>query len=519
MRSRPESLHAAHRRARHEGRRRALREGRPGRASRTAGRAAPVAGARPTEDGGSAPAPLAIAGTEGLLVSYARCCFPIPYDPIFAFLSAGRGIVIHRENCVNVEDYRKHPEKWLPVTWQTSPDRLFSSEIRVDVANRTGVLAAVAAAIASTETNIDHVSVEERDSDTSMLVFELKVHDRKHLARIVRMIRRMPDVLRVTPYHSPRMRATSEKMIQPKGAFDDDPPDHSYRPRAARRSAPIRRPCARATPCTCPARFRSTRRRWSWSRGDIEAEIRRVFENLQGRGRSRGRLARAGGEGQRVPHRPRELREGERGDGAVFLASPIRRAPRSASRSCPGRARRDRVRALPWLKRHSNAARARAEQRPITAMRGVGPTLAERLQRLGVAQVQDLLFVLPLRYEDRTQIVPIGALLPGMRVAVEGEVQLTEVTLSPAAAAAVAHLRRLGLSDAAFLLFLRRSAERPRARHAAALFRRSAPRAAGPRDRASGVSARAGRARRRSKRRSRRSIPAPKAWRRAACAR
>jgi ATP-dependent DNA helicase RecG len=71
---------------------------------------------------------------------------------------------------------------------------------------------------------------------------------------------------------------------------------------------------------------------------------------------------------------------------------------------------------------------ASAEQRPITDMRGVGATLAERLQRLGVTQVQDLLFVLPLRYEDRTQVVPIGALLAGTRVAVEGEVQLTEVT-------------------------------------------------------------------------------------------
>src|SRR5579875_1137177 len=143
------------------------------------------------------PAPLAVAGTEGLLVSYARCCFPIPYDPIFAFLSSGRGIVIHRETCVNVEDYRKHPEKWLPVCWQTSPDRFFSSQIRVDVPNRMGVLANVAAAIASTETNIDHVSVEERDIDTSALMFELKVRDRKHLARIIRTIRRMPDVLRV----------------------------------------------------------------------------------------------------------------------------------------------------------------------------------------------------------------------------------------------------------------------------------------------------------------------------------
>jgi guanosine-3',5'-bis(diphosphate) 3'-pyrophosphohydrolase len=151
-----------------------------------------------TEDGTGAPVPLAIAGTEGLLVTYARCCFPIPYDPIFAFLSTGRGVVIHRENCVNVEDYRKHPEKWLPVSWQTTPEREFSSEIRVYVANRTGVLAAVAAAIASTETNIDHVSIDEQDSDASILTFELRVHDRKHLARIVRVIRRMPDVTRVT---------------------------------------------------------------------------------------------------------------------------------------------------------------------------------------------------------------------------------------------------------------------------------------------------------------------------------
>jgi len=144
------------------------------------------------------PAPLAVAGTEGLLVTYARCCFPIPHDPIFAFLSSGRGIVIHRETCVNVEDYRKHPEKWLPVSWQASPERLFGSQIRVDVPNRMGVLAAVAAGIASAETNIDHVTVEERDNDTSTLVFELRVRDREHLARVIRTIRRMPDVLRVT---------------------------------------------------------------------------------------------------------------------------------------------------------------------------------------------------------------------------------------------------------------------------------------------------------------------------------
>jgi GTP diphosphokinase / guanosine-3',5'-bis(diphosphate) 3'-diphosphatase len=142
-------------------------------------------------------APLAVAGTEGLLVTYARCCFPIPGDPILAFLSAGRGIVVHRETCANVEDYRKHPENWISVAWEADLHRMFGSELRVEVQNRMGVLAAVAAAIAGTETNIDHVELEERDAETSLLVFEVKVRDRRHLARIVRVIRRMPEVLTV----------------------------------------------------------------------------------------------------------------------------------------------------------------------------------------------------------------------------------------------------------------------------------------------------------------------------------
>ncbi|HXB18734.1 MAG TPA: bifunctional (p)ppGpp synthetase/guanosine-3',5'-bis(diphosphate) 3'-pyrophosphohydrolase [Steroidobacteraceae bacterium] len=163
----------------------------------------------PAGDGKAAPAPLAIAGAEGLLVTYARCCFPIPYDPIFAFLSTGRGVVIHRENCVNVEDYRKHPENWLPVSWQSAPDRLFSSEIRVHVINRTGVLAAIAAAIASTETNIDHVSIDVQDADAATITFELRVRDRRQLARLVRVIRRMPDVNRVTRSIAARARDES----------------------------------------------------------------------------------------------------------------------------------------------------------------------------------------------------------------------------------------------------------------------------------------------------------------------
>ncbi len=141
--------------------------------------------------------PLAIAGTEGLVVSYARCCFPILNDPIMAYLSSGRGVVIHRESCGNLRSYRKQPDKWLSVSWQTGVDRLYRVEIRVEVANRVGVLAALASDIAGTQTNIDHVSMLESDTDASTIIFELQVRDRKHLARVIKSVRKMPDVLRV----------------------------------------------------------------------------------------------------------------------------------------------------------------------------------------------------------------------------------------------------------------------------------------------------------------------------------
>jgi GTP pyrophosphokinase len=146
----------------------------------------------------SPPTPLAVAGTEGLLVSYAPCCHPIPGDPIIAYLSAGRGIEIHRDSCSNVEGYHKHPEKWQPVSWQQDIDRQFSSEVRVEGINKVGLLASVSAAIADTQTNIAHVSISQRDGDVSVITLEIDVRDRIHLARILRRIHRMPEVLRVT---------------------------------------------------------------------------------------------------------------------------------------------------------------------------------------------------------------------------------------------------------------------------------------------------------------------------------
>jgi GTP diphosphokinase / guanosine-3',5'-bis(diphosphate) 3'-diphosphatase len=150
------------------------------------------------EEAGGLSAPLTIAGTEGMVVTYGRCCHPIPGDTIFGYLSAGRGIVIHRDDCGNLAEFRKQPDKWIAVEWERKLNRTFPVEIRVEVRNRLGVLAAVAANISSAETNIEHVQVVERDGDSSSLIFLLQVDGRDQLEQVLRSIRAMPDVLTVT---------------------------------------------------------------------------------------------------------------------------------------------------------------------------------------------------------------------------------------------------------------------------------------------------------------------------------
>jgi GTP pyrophosphokinase len=150
-------------------------------------------------EGGSRPGTtsLVIAGTEGMVVSYARCCHPIPGDDVMGYLSSGRGIVIHRNNCGNLSNFRKQPEKWIAVSWEKDIDREFTSQIHIDTQNKPGVLAEVAATIADAGSNIEQVSVLSRHEDCSVLSFLLQVHDRTHLANIIRRVRTMPSVLRV----------------------------------------------------------------------------------------------------------------------------------------------------------------------------------------------------------------------------------------------------------------------------------------------------------------------------------
>jgi guanosine-3',5'-bis(diphosphate) 3'-pyrophosphohydrolase len=132
------------------------------------------------------------------VVTYARCCHPLPGDEIMGYLSAGRGVVIHRNVCGNLGEYRKQPNKWIAVTWEPNIDRQFSAEIRVEVDNRPGVLADVAATIGDTGSNIEQVSVDESHEDIADMVFLIQVRDRRHLAQVLRGLRRMTAVKKVT---------------------------------------------------------------------------------------------------------------------------------------------------------------------------------------------------------------------------------------------------------------------------------------------------------------------------------
>jgi guanosine-3',5'-bis(diphosphate) 3'-pyrophosphohydrolase len=140
---------------------------------------------------------LVIAGTEGMVVSYARCCLPIPGDEVMGYLSSGRGVVIHRNTCGNLAIFRKQPEKWISVSWEEDIDRQFSSQTTIETHNKPGVLAEVATTIADGGSNIEQVSVLGRHEDCSVLSFLLQVRDRHHLAQIMRAVRKMPNVIRV----------------------------------------------------------------------------------------------------------------------------------------------------------------------------------------------------------------------------------------------------------------------------------------------------------------------------------
>ncbi|AAV83212.1 bifunctional GTP diphosphokinase/guanosine-3',5'-bis pyrophosphate 3'-pyrophosphohydrolase [Idiomarina loihiensis] len=153
---------------------------------------------QPIKDDNASQKSLSIKGAEGLLVSFAKCCRPIPGDDIIAHVSPGKGLVIHRRECKNVRGHEDDPGRYFPVEWDNKPEAEFISEIRIEIVNNQGVLAKLTSAIATTGCNIDGLQTEEIDANIYFIDVALTIKNRKHLADVIRHIRKMPDVQRVT---------------------------------------------------------------------------------------------------------------------------------------------------------------------------------------------------------------------------------------------------------------------------------------------------------------------------------
>ena len=139
--------------------------------------------------------PLAIRGTEGLVVAYGKCCYPLPGEPVVAHLSSGRGLVVHLEVCRNLAELRERNEALIPVRWAAEVDGEYSVELRVEVEARKGVIAELAAEITDADANIEKINIAERNAHLSTVVIALLVRDRVHLARIMRRLRRLTPVI------------------------------------------------------------------------------------------------------------------------------------------------------------------------------------------------------------------------------------------------------------------------------------------------------------------------------------
>ncbi|MGL0925356.1 bifunctional GTP diphosphokinase/guanosine-3',5'-bis pyrophosphate 3'-pyrophosphohydrolase [Vibrio vulnificus] len=140
---------------------------------------------------------LPIRGSEGLLLTFANCCHPIPDDHIIAHVSPGRGLVVHRETCPNVRGYQREPDKYMAVAWSDDYDQEFIAELNVDMLNHQGALAELTNVISKTGSNIHGLSTEERDGRLYTVTVLLTTKDRVHLAGIMKKIRVMPSCSRV----------------------------------------------------------------------------------------------------------------------------------------------------------------------------------------------------------------------------------------------------------------------------------------------------------------------------------
>ena len=142
--------------------------------------------------------PLAIRGTEGMVINFGKCCYPIPGDTIVGHISAGRGVVVHRDSCNNIAEFLDDPERCTPLRWAEDTRGEFSVELLVELENQKGVIAALANRISSLDVNIEKIGMEERDARLSQVRLVIAVANRVNLARIIRRIRTVRSVMKVT---------------------------------------------------------------------------------------------------------------------------------------------------------------------------------------------------------------------------------------------------------------------------------------------------------------------------------
>ncbi|WP_027670379.1 bifunctional GTP diphosphokinase/guanosine-3',5'-bis pyrophosphate 3'-pyrophosphohydrolase [Rheinheimera baltica] len=138
-----------------------------------------------------------IIGSEGMLLTFAKCCRPIPGDEIIANATPGKGLNVHRADCRNIRGWDKEPGKFFPVRWDKTGDKQFLCDIRVFIVNRQGVLAKLTTLIASQDSNIQDLATDDRDTGEYVIKITLSVRDRIHLANVMRKIRVMSDVQKV----------------------------------------------------------------------------------------------------------------------------------------------------------------------------------------------------------------------------------------------------------------------------------------------------------------------------------
>ena len=146
----------------------------------------------------SSEGPLAIRGTEGLVLSYAKCCTPIPGDPIVGHLSAGKGMVVHLDSCKNIGEIRHNPEKCIQLSWAKDVTGEFNVELRVELEHQRGLIALLAGSVNAADGNIEKISMDERDGRISVVQLVVSVHDRVHLARVIKKLRALTGVIRIT---------------------------------------------------------------------------------------------------------------------------------------------------------------------------------------------------------------------------------------------------------------------------------------------------------------------------------